>query len=165
MWYFVIYYLHDLMMEYLWFIVVIIVVYTGTVLVRPEPVDNGRDDFRGPEFRSRKPGVLRKEFSRRRGGQSLLLDNFIKLHIAIGFYYVEEMATWVIMKWSHWLFRQQVKQKDKTKRRHLLGLSSINCLWTKDTQTEKPLQWSKRAENSLQFTSKCSLITIVLWEK
>uniref|UniRef100_A0A3Q3WU13 DNA helicase n=1 Tax=Mola mola TaxID=94237 RepID=A0A3Q3WU13_MOLML len=37
----------------------------GTVLVRPEPVDNGRDDFRGPEFRSRKPGVLRKEFSRR----------------------------------------------------------------------------------------------------
>ncbi|XP_051258479.1 transcriptional regulator ATRX isoform X2 [Dicentrarchus labrax] len=40
----------------------------GTVLVRPEPVDNGRDDFRGPEFRSRKTGVLRKEFSRRRGG-------------------------------------------------------------------------------------------------
>ncbi|XP_075958784.1 transcriptional regulator ATRX-like isoform X2 [Anarhichas minor] len=40
----------------------------GTVLVRPEPVDNGRDDFRGPEFRSRKSGVLRKEFSRRRGG-------------------------------------------------------------------------------------------------
>uniref|UniRef100_A0A8C4IGJ4 DNA helicase n=1 Tax=Dicentrarchus labrax TaxID=13489 RepID=A0A8C4IGJ4_DICLA len=31
-------------------------VYTGTVLVRPEPVDNGRDDFRGPEFRSRKTG-------------------------------------------------------------------------------------------------------------
>uniref|UniRef100_A0A3Q2XKQ3 Uncharacterized protein n=1 Tax=Hippocampus comes TaxID=109280 RepID=A0A3Q2XKQ3_HIPCM len=42
----------------------------GTVLVRPEPVDNGRDDFRGPEFRSRKSNVLRKEFSRRRGGQS-----------------------------------------------------------------------------------------------
>ncbi|XP_038565073.1 transcriptional regulator ATRX-like isoform X1 [Micropterus salmoides] len=40
----------------------------GTVLVRPEPVDNARDDFRGPEFRSRKSGVLRKEFSRRRGG-------------------------------------------------------------------------------------------------
>ncbi|XP_041864053.1 transcriptional regulator ATRX-like [Melanotaenia boesemani] len=40
----------------------------GTVLVRPEPVDNGRDDFRGPEFRSRKPNVLRKEFSKRRGG-------------------------------------------------------------------------------------------------
>ncbi|XP_029376110.1 transcriptional regulator ATRX-like [Echeneis naucrates] len=40
----------------------------GTVLVRPEPVDNGRDDFRGPEFRSRKSTVLRKEFSRRRGG-------------------------------------------------------------------------------------------------
>uniref|UniRef100_A0AAQ4NXQ7 DNA helicase n=1 Tax=Gasterosteus aculeatus aculeatus TaxID=481459 RepID=A0AAQ4NXQ7_GASAC len=38
----------------------------GTVLVRPEPVDSGRDDFRGPEFRSRKSGVLRKEFSRRR---------------------------------------------------------------------------------------------------
>ncbi|XP_077597568.1 transcriptional regulator ATRX-like isoform X2 [Stigmatopora nigra] len=28
----------------------------GTVFVRPEPVDNGRDDFRGPEFRSRKRG-------------------------------------------------------------------------------------------------------------
>ncbi|KAK2881878.1 transcriptional regulator ATRX-like isoform X2 [Channa argus] len=40
----------------------------GTVLVRPEPVDNGRDEFRGPEFRSRKANVLRKEFSRRRGG-------------------------------------------------------------------------------------------------
>ncbi|KAM9348914.1 transcriptional regulator ATRX-like [Symphorus nematophorus] len=40
----------------------------GTVLVRPEPVGNGRDDFRGPEFRSRKSGVLRKEFPRRRGG-------------------------------------------------------------------------------------------------
>ncbi|XP_049895031.1 transcriptional regulator ATRX-like [Epinephelus moara] len=40
----------------------------GTVLVRPEPVDNGRDDFRGPEFRSRKSGVLRKDFSKRRGG-------------------------------------------------------------------------------------------------
>ncbi|XP_037323682.2 transcriptional regulator ATRX-like isoform X2 [Pungitius pungitius] len=40
----------------------------GTVLVRPEPVDSGRDDFRGPEFRSRKSGVLRKEFSRRRSG-------------------------------------------------------------------------------------------------
>ncbi|XP_077448289.1 ATRX chromatin remodeler, like isoform X2 [Stigmatopora argus] len=40
----------------------------GTVFVRPEPVDNGRDDFRGPEFRSRKSNVLRKEFSRRRGG-------------------------------------------------------------------------------------------------
>ncbi|XP_028323340.1 transcriptional regulator ATRX-like isoform X2 [Gouania willdenowi] len=34
----------------------------GTVLVRPEPVDNGRDEFRGPEFRSR------KSTSRRRGG-------------------------------------------------------------------------------------------------
>ncbi|XP_068186981.1 transcriptional regulator ATRX-like isoform X4 [Antennarius striatus] len=40
----------------------------GTVLVRPEAADNGRDDFRGPEFRNRKSGVLRKEFSRRRGG-------------------------------------------------------------------------------------------------
>ncbi|XP_035480151.2 transcriptional regulator ATRX-like isoform X2 [Scophthalmus maximus] len=40
----------------------------GTVLVRPEPVENGRDDFRGPEFRSQKSNVLRKEFSRRRRG-------------------------------------------------------------------------------------------------
>ncbi|KAM4619994.1 transcriptional regulator ATRX-like isoform 2-T2 [Polymixia lowei] len=40
----------------------------GTVLVRPEPVGNVRDDFRGPEFRSRKSGVLRKDFPRRRGG-------------------------------------------------------------------------------------------------
>ncbi|XP_047462264.1 transcriptional regulator ATRX-like isoform X2 [Mugil cephalus] len=38
----------------------------GTVLVRPEAVDLGRDDFRGPEFR--KSNVLRKDFSRRRGG-------------------------------------------------------------------------------------------------
>lgn len=58
-------------------------VYTGTVLVRPEPVDNGRDDFRGPEFRSRKSGVLRKDFSRRRGGKSLLVDIVIKLHITL----------------------------------------------------------------------------------
>ncbi len=60
---------------------VVCLVYTGTVMVRPEPVDNGRDDFRGPEFRSRKPGVLRKEFSRRRGGQSLLVDIIIKMNI------------------------------------------------------------------------------------
>ncbi|KAG7223296.1 hypothetical protein INR49_015652 [Caranx melampygus] len=40
----------------------------GTILVRPEPVDNAKDDFRGPEFRSRKTSVLRKDFSRRRGG-------------------------------------------------------------------------------------------------
>lgn len=40
----------------------------GTVLVRPEPVENGRDDFRGPEFRTRKSNVLRKEFSKKRGG-------------------------------------------------------------------------------------------------
>ncbi|TKS83503.1 Transcriptional regulator ATRX [Collichthys lucidus] len=33
------------------------VAYSCTALVRPEAVDNGRDDFRGPEFRSRKPGV------------------------------------------------------------------------------------------------------------
>uniref|UniRef100_A0A3Q2SQ53 DNA helicase n=1 Tax=Fundulus heteroclitus TaxID=8078 RepID=A0A3Q2SQ53_FUNHE len=29
---------------------------------------NGRDEFRGPEFRSRKPGVLRREFSKKRSG-------------------------------------------------------------------------------------------------
>nr|XP_054586594.1 transcriptional regulator ATRX [Nothobranchius furzeri] len=40
----------------------------GTALVRPEPVDSGRDDFRGPEFRSRKSNVLQREFSRKRGG-------------------------------------------------------------------------------------------------
>lgn len=45
--------------------------------MRPEAVDNGRDDFRGPEFRSRKSGVL----SRRRGGQSLLIDIVITFHI------------------------------------------------------------------------------------
>ncbi|KAL0994246.1 hypothetical protein UPYG_G00119790 [Umbra pygmaea] len=39
----------------------------GTVLVRPEPVENVRDDFRGPEFRSGKSG-LKRVFSRRRGG-------------------------------------------------------------------------------------------------
>uniref|UniRef100_A0AAQ5Y083 DNA helicase n=1 Tax=Amphiprion ocellaris TaxID=80972 RepID=A0AAQ5Y083_AMPOC len=36
---------------------------------RPEAADNGRDDFRGPEFRSRKSNAIRKEFSRRRGGE------------------------------------------------------------------------------------------------
>lgn len=51
-------------------------------MVRPEAVDNGRDDFRGPEFRSRKSGVLRKEFSRKRGGQLLPVDIVIKLHMA-----------------------------------------------------------------------------------
>ncbi|CAL8401670.1 unnamed protein product, partial [Boreogadus saida] len=46
----------------------------GTVLVRPEAVVGGsRDDFRGPEFRSRSGGgggggVSRKEFTRRRQG-------------------------------------------------------------------------------------------------
>ncbi|XP_034539868.1 transcriptional regulator ATRX-like [Notolabrus celidotus] len=43
----------------------------GTVLVRPEAVENGRDDFRGPEFRSRKSGVMRKDFSRRRGTEHM----------------------------------------------------------------------------------------------
>lgn len=37
----------------------------GTAVVRPEPVENGRDDFRGPEFCNRKQNVLRKD---RRGG-------------------------------------------------------------------------------------------------
>ncbi|CDQ60134.1 unnamed protein product [Oncorhynchus mykiss] len=40
----------------------------GTVLVRPEPVENVRDDFRGPEFRCGKSGSLKRAFSRRRGG-------------------------------------------------------------------------------------------------
>lgn len=43
--------------------------------MRPEPASNGRDDFRGPEFCSRRPGVL----SRRRGGQSPL--DFINQHM------------------------------------------------------------------------------------
>lgn len=38
----------------------------GTVVVRPEPVGHVRDDFRGPEFR--KPGALRRDFPRKRGG-------------------------------------------------------------------------------------------------
>lgn len=53
--------------------------HTGTVMVRPEPVENGRDDFRGPEFRSRKSSALRNEFSRRRGGQSPLVDVMIQI--------------------------------------------------------------------------------------
>eukprot|EP00063_Salmo_salar_P077523 XP_014052358.1 PREDICTED: transcriptional regulator ATRX-like [Salmo salar] len=40
----------------------------GTALVRPEPVDNVRDDFRGTEFHCGKSGNLRRVFSRRRGG-------------------------------------------------------------------------------------------------
>lgn len=59
---------------YLLTIVCLYFVYSGTALVRPEPVDSGRDEFRGPEFRSRKSAVLRKEFPRRRAGQSLLVD-------------------------------------------------------------------------------------------
>uniref|UniRef100_A0A3P8ZSI4 DNA helicase n=1 Tax=Esox lucius TaxID=8010 RepID=A0A3P8ZSI4_ESOLU len=43
----------------------------GTVLVRPEPVENVRDDFRGPEFRCGKSGNLKRVFSRRRGGEHL----------------------------------------------------------------------------------------------
>lgn len=38
--------------------------------MRPEPADNGRDGFRGPEFCSRKTGVL----SRRRGGESCVVS-------------------------------------------------------------------------------------------
>ncbi|XP_053703728.1 transcriptional regulator ATRX-like isoform X3 [Synchiropus splendidus] len=40
----------------------------GTAVVRPEPADNGRDEFRGPEFRSRKPGGIRNELPKKRGG-------------------------------------------------------------------------------------------------
>ncbi|XP_046893357.1 transcriptional regulator ATRX-like isoform X2 [Hypomesus transpacificus] len=43
----------------------------GTVVVRPEPVDQGRDDFRGPEFRSRRSGTLKRDLPRRRGGEHL----------------------------------------------------------------------------------------------
>ena len=42
----------------------------GTVVVRPEPVDQGRDDFRGPEFRSRRSGTLKRDLPRRRGGET-----------------------------------------------------------------------------------------------
>lgn len=61
------------------FIVVMVRFNAGTVLVRPEPVDNGKDEFRGPEFHSRKSRALRKDFSRRCGGQSLLV--FINQHV------------------------------------------------------------------------------------
>ncbi|KAM9788539.1 LOW QUALITY PROTEIN: transcriptional regulator ATRX-like [Neosynchiropus ocellatus] len=40
----------------------------GTAMVRPEPVDNGRDEFRGPEFRSRKSGGMRSDLPKKRGG-------------------------------------------------------------------------------------------------
>ncbi|KAM8835846.1 transcriptional regulator ATRX-like isoform 2-T2 [Synchiropus picturatus] len=40
----------------------------GTAVVRPEPAHNGRDEFRGPEFRSRKPGGIRNELPKKRGG-------------------------------------------------------------------------------------------------
>lgn len=43
--------------------------HKGTALVRPEPVDNVRDDFRGTEFHCGKSGNLRRVFSRRRGGE------------------------------------------------------------------------------------------------
>ncbi|CDQ58794.1 unnamed protein product [Oncorhynchus mykiss] len=40
----------------------------GTALVRPEPVENVRDDFRGTELHCGKSGHLRRVFPRRRGG-------------------------------------------------------------------------------------------------
>ncbi|XP_024275946.1 transcriptional regulator ATRX-like isoform X1 [Oncorhynchus tshawytscha] len=40
----------------------------GTALVRPEPVEKVRDDFRGTEFHCGKSGHLRRVFPRRRGG-------------------------------------------------------------------------------------------------
>ncbi|XP_029029698.1 transcriptional regulator ATRX-like [Betta splendens] len=39
----------------------------GTAWVSPQPVDNGRDEFRGPEFRSHKSSVLRKRGSEHTG--------------------------------------------------------------------------------------------------
>lgn len=33
----------------------------GTAVVKPEAVENGRDEFRGPEFRSRNPNIPRRE--------------------------------------------------------------------------------------------------------
>jgi len=56
----------DLYKRYSLNVMCVIPLHTGTVLVRPEPVDNGRDDFRGPEFR--RSGVSRREYSRKRGG-------------------------------------------------------------------------------------------------
>uniref|UniRef100_A0A8C9TWU7 DNA helicase n=1 Tax=Scleropages formosus TaxID=113540 RepID=A0A8C9TWU7_SCLFO len=44
----------------------------GTVVVRPEPVANeAKDDFRGPEFRSRGAAKLKSEFQRKRVGEHL----------------------------------------------------------------------------------------------
>ncbi|XP_030648162.1 ATRX chromatin remodeler, like [Chanos chanos] len=44
----------------------------GTVVVRPEPVSSEvRDDFRGPEFRSKRAGKPHREFSDRRRGFEL----------------------------------------------------------------------------------------------
>uniref|UniRef100_A0A8C7ICR6 DNA helicase n=1 Tax=Oncorhynchus kisutch TaxID=8019 RepID=A0A8C7ICR6_ONCKI len=43
----------------------------GTALVRPEPVEKVRDDFRGTEFHCGKSGHLRRVFPRRRGGEHL----------------------------------------------------------------------------------------------
>lgn len=41
----------------------------GTVVVKPEPVGNeAKDDFRGPEFRSRGAGKLKSDSTRKRGG-------------------------------------------------------------------------------------------------
>ncbi|KAG7464913.1 hypothetical protein MATL_G00170740 [Megalops atlanticus] len=44
----------------------------GTVVVRPEPVGNeAKDDFRGPEFRSRGTAKLKTDSLRKRGGEHL----------------------------------------------------------------------------------------------
>lgn len=54
-------------------------IFLGTELVRPEPVRNGKDEFRGPEFRGQKSVVLKKDFPRRRQGQPLVLkgENYL----------------------------------------------------------------------------------------
>ncbi|XP_023672169.1 transcriptional regulator ATRX [Paramormyrops kingsleyae] len=44
----------------------------GTVVVKPEPVGNeAKDDFRGPEFRSRGAGKLKSDSTRKRGGEHM----------------------------------------------------------------------------------------------
>ncbi|KAJ8372578.1 hypothetical protein AAFF_G00281220 [Aldrovandia affinis] len=44
----------------------------GTVVVKPEPVGNeAKDDFRGPEFRSRGSAKLKTDYMRKRGGEHL----------------------------------------------------------------------------------------------
>lgn len=53
------------------------VLYTDVVVVKPEPVNNeGKDEFKGPEFRNKGGSKVKEESQRRRPGKALLHARF-----------------------------------------------------------------------------------------